>query len=370
MNSLIKRIVKNTVKSILNEEVLKPGMEFKLPFPGERGGRMLANKYGVSPDDFEYVAAGKFIYKPKNKPRRPKAEKPKEYLGRKEGETEQDYLERVRELNKKFADTEKEIEGEQWRPVVNTGRYRSGNTDYTRSHEVSNMGRLRTLDYEDPMRSRISTGYDAPTRKARQFHLDAKTADGEWEKTTPPVHTMVADAWLDAPEGNIEDYDVEHIDGNYHNNRADNLRYVLRKGRRTRNNQTQDSLAENKQYKTRTNMKRTIRLKESELRRMISESVRKILKENVSYLSKVDAKEIPPTGVNRWWVIDFYKKSKQNEHLAQYVAFSNEEARNIIDKWKEEHVDWVYAGYYCYYKDGEVYNPNFDCCAWSYIDNY
>ena len=33
----------------------------------------------------------------------------KEFLGRKEGETEQDYLERIRELNKKFADAEKEF---------------------------------------------------------------------------------------------------------------------------------------------------------------------------------------------------------------------------------------------------------------------
>ena len=227
------------------------------------GRKIIRAKYGLNPDDFEYVGNGKFVYKTKGRSsaaRQAKPKKEKQFLGRKEGETEQDYLERVRELNKKFADVEKEIEGEQWRPVVNTGRYRNGNTDYTTSHEVSNMGRLRTVDYEDPMRSRISTGYDAPTRKARQFHLDAKTADGEWEKTTPPVHTMVADAWLDAPEGNIEDYDVEHIDGNYHNNRADNLRYVLRKGRRGRKANTETPFAES-------------------VRRIIKESVRRALNE-------------------------------------------------------------------------------------------
>ena len=97
-----------------------------------------------------------------------------------------------------------------------------------------------------------------------QFHLDAKTPDGEWEKTTPPVHTMVADAWLDKPEGNIADYDVEHIDGNYHNNRADNLRYVLRKGRRGRK--------ANAEIPTETPFAESIR-------RMIKESVRRALNE-------------------------------------------------------------------------------------------
>lgn len=231
----IKAIVNNVLKKVLNEaQTFKPGESIVINGGNETLGRkIIQTHYGVNPDDFEFVGGGKFIYRPKR--RGSARQKPKkEFLGRKEGETEQDYLERIRKLNQKFANAEKEIEGEQWRPVVNTGRYRSGRTDYTRSHEVSNMGRLRTIDYKDPMRSRISIGYDAPTRKARQFHLDAKTADGEWEKTTPPVHTMVADAWLDAPEGNIEDYDVEHIDGDYHNNRADNLRYVLKRGRRGR----------------------------------------------------------------------------------------------------------------------------------------
>ena len=264
----IKTIVNDVFKKVLNEaQTFKPGESIVIGGSEALGRKIIRAKYGLNPDDFEYVGSGKFIYKAKGRSgaaRQPKPKKEKEFLGRKEGETEQDYLERVRELNKKFADVEKEIEGEQWRPVVNTGRYRSGNTDYTRSHEVSNMGRLRTLDYEDPMRSRISTGYDAPTRKARQFHLDAKTADGEWEKTTPPVHTMVADAWLDAPEGNIEDYDVEHIDGNYHNNRADNLRYVLRKGRRGRK--------ANAEIPTETPLAESVR-------RMIKESVKRALNE-------------------------------------------------------------------------------------------
>ena len=277
----INEIVKSTFRKILNE-AFKPGESISIGVNDEMlGRRIIRQRYNADPEDFEYIGNGKFVYKAKKRSsstRKKAPKKEKVFLGRKEGETEQDYLERVRQLNKKFADIENEIPGEEWRPVVNTGRYRSGNTDYTTSHEVSNMGRLRTVDYEDPMRSRISTGYDAPTRKARQFHLDAKTADGEWEKTTPPVHTMVADAWLDAPEGNIEDYDVEHIDGNYHNNRADNLRYVLRKGRRGRK-AVPESIR---------------RLTESDLHRIVKESVIRVLNEKLVYRN---AKFYTPTPI-------------------------------------------------------------------------
>ena len=301
--SELKRIIAESVKNIISEEEFKQGASIVIPGGEAMGRKIIRAKYGLNPDDFEYVGGGKFI-KTKNSgkvKRTVQPKKEKEFLGRKENETEQDYLERVRELNKKFADTEKEIEGEQWRPVVNTGRYRSGNTDYTRTHEVSNMGRLRTLDYEDPMRSRISTGYDAPSRKARQFHLDARTADGEWEKTTPPVHTMVADAWLDAPEGNIEDYYVAHIDGNYHNNRADNLEYRPRqKGR------AETPLAES-------------------VRRMINKSVRRVLNEVRGWaLEKGDVTWVNgEEDGNKPWIVRLWTGS--GYYLPSFGAFADSE---------------------------------------------
>lgn len=270
MSRLVNEIVRKVMKNLMMEAEFKIGDSIKIPGSEAMGRKILRMKYGLDPNDFEYIGdgkMGKFIYKVKPKKSRPSTKKPKfksQDLGRKEGETEQDYLERVRELNKKFGDAEKEIDGEEWRPVKNTGRYFGGSSDYSRSHEVSNMGRIRTIDFNDPMRSRISTGYDAPTRNARQFHLDTYDEAGDAQKTTPPIHTMVADAWLDAPEGNIEDYDVEHIDGNYHNNRADNLRYVLRKGRRGR--------------KANAEMPTEAPLAES-VRRMIKESVRRALNE-------------------------------------------------------------------------------------------
>lgn len=269
MSDIINNIVNNVLKNIINEGNFKQGESIVIPGDEGLGRKIIRLKYGMNPDDFDYLGNGKFVYKlksPVRNKRTPQPEKKKEFLGRKEDETEEEYLERVRKLNPNFANVENELPGEEWRPLKNTGRYFSGTSDYTKTHEVSNMGRIRTIDFNDPMRSRISDGYDAPTRSARQFHLDTFDNRGEAQKTTPPIHTMVADAWLDAPEGNIEDYDVEHIDGNYHNNRADNLRYVLRKGRRGRKGNAKSPTAETS-------------LAESKIRKLIKESVKKALNE-------------------------------------------------------------------------------------------
>lgn len=231
MERYIRNIVRQAVNEAMDDITFKPGSS--LGFPNyEIGAAYIKSHYG-NLDDFKYNGGGTFVYQPQKKksskisPR----SKPK---GRMEGETYEQYLERIKQVNQKFADAEAEIDGEIWKPIRNTGRYFGGMTDYTKSHEVSNMGRIRTIDFNDPMKSRISVGYDAPTRNAMQFHLDTKDENGQFLKTTPPIHTLVADAFLEPPEGNIEDYDVVHIDGDYHNNRADNLKYVLRKGRRRR----------------------------------------------------------------------------------------------------------------------------------------
>ena len=328
MSRLVNEIVRKVMKNLMMEADFKIGDSIRIPGSEAMGRKILRLKYGVDPNDFDYIGdgkMGKFVYKVKPKKSRPSTKKPKfksQDLGRKEGETEQEYLERVREINPKFADVEKEIPGEEWRPLQNTGRYFGGATDYTRSHEVSNMGRIRTIDFSDPMRSRISTGYDAPTRNARQFHLDTRDEAGESQKTTPPIHTMVADAWLDAPEGNIEDYDIEHIDGNYHNNRADNLRYVLRKGRRGRKANAEmptEPLAES-------------------VRRMIKESVRRALNENsnahqyqiVAYLIDPNA-DWQREGLSS----DDYEESKRDfEILNNLNCKLNRQAINIFRKYR------------------------------------
>lgn len=50
----------------INEEDLKNGAYFTLPFKPEKAKRMLAQKYGKNPDDFEYDQANnRYVYKPK-----------------------------------------------------------------------------------------------------------------------------------------------------------------------------------------------------------------------------------------------------------------------------------------------------------------
>lgn len=53
---------------LINEDDLRPGAYFTIPFKPEKAKRMLAQKYGKNPDDFEYDQANnRYVYKPKRK---------------------------------------------------------------------------------------------------------------------------------------------------------------------------------------------------------------------------------------------------------------------------------------------------------------
>lgn len=225
-----RRLIRENIRRVLFEGELKPGTTFKLPTSGNKGCVILAKMYGKSPYDFIYRQNNNdFIYKPA---KRKNSSGEKQFKGKPEGMSDADYLDIVRQQNKKFAEQESEIQGEEWRPVQNPGLYFGGDVDYSKSYEVSNMGRIRVIDFNDPMRSRISGGYDAPQRKARQFTMYGANERGERRKTTPHLANMVAAAFLDPPEGELSSYYVEHLDGDYNNNRLDNLRYVKRSGRK------------------------------------------------------------------------------------------------------------------------------------------
>ena len=259
------KIIRESINKVLNEENLKPGQTFRVPYTGLKALKVLSQMYGCPPTDFYYDQANNYyVYKP-NKKKRSAADKPK---GKPEGMSDEEYLEIVRKVNKRFADAEGEIEGEEWRPVVNPGLYFGGEADFSKKYEVSNFGRIRVINFADPMRSRISNGYFAPQRKAMQFTMKSQAESGKSHKTTPHLHNMVAAAFLDAPEGDLSHYEVHHIDGDWTNNKVDNLVYQKRGTSRMNNKE-----------KSNENMRRTLKLTESGLRKVIMESVKRYLNE-------------------------------------------------------------------------------------------
>ena len=204
-----------TQKININEE-LKKGDIFKLNgMKPEQLAKMIASKYGVNPADFTKGKSDSIVYSPKRQ-----AKPKQETISKPEDMSVEEYKEKyVIPMKPELKDEE----GEEWRPVPNKGRYFGGEADYSNYYEISNLGRLRLINLQNAAKSSISCGYDAPTRKAMQFHLNHKSG----MNTCPDVKYMVADAFLG--EHDLQDNMVIHIDGDYHNNRADNLKWVPRK---------------------------------------------------------------------------------------------------------------------------------------------
>lgn len=217
-NTVKEQFLKKLQESLdnrLNED-LKKGDSFKLNgMSPQTLAKMIASKYGASPADFVPGKNGTIVYQPK------RTAKPKpQTISKPENMSVEEYKEKfVIPMNPDL----KDLEDEEWRPVPNKGRYFGGEADYGNYYEISNLGRLRTINLQNAAKSSISCGYDAPTRKAMQFHLNHKSG----MNTCPDVKYMVADAFLG--EHDLESNMVVHIDGDYHNNRADNLKWVPRK---------------------------------------------------------------------------------------------------------------------------------------------
>ena len=198
------------------ENTLKKGDSFSI---GDNNpatmAKIIAAKYNANPADFITVKKGSLTYSPK------RVSKPKqEIICKPEDMSVEEYKEKVVIPLKPEL---KDAENEEWRPVPNKGRYFGGEADYSNYFEVSNLGRLRTINLQNAAKSSISSGYNAPTRNAMQFHL----SQGNGMRTCPDVKYMVADAFLG--EHDLENNMVIHIDGDYTNNRVDNLKWVPRK---------------------------------------------------------------------------------------------------------------------------------------------
>ena len=92
---------------------------------------------------------------------------------------------------------------EKWVDTPNNSKY-----------QVSNTGRVR----------RLGSDKDCSTRDRKGYPSVDLYEHGQ--RTTRPVHRLVAEAFIPNPENRLE---VNHIDGNKHNNNADNLEWVTHK---------------------------------------------------------------------------------------------------------------------------------------------
>ena len=223
----LKSVISESIKRVLNEWtdiatfpkefIMKKGREWQT----ERLKKEAEKHPDLDPAGFQWF--GNTIRH--NDKKKPKGA-PKQKISKPEGMSVEEYEDSiVKKYNEKYLkETEALYPDEEFRPIVNSGRYFRGEADYSQYYEISNYGRLKVLDLSDASRCRIVNGYDAPTSKAMQFNLNGE------QHTCPPVHSMVADAWLEPKDPH--DFMVKHKNGDYHDNRAENLEWVPRKNRR------------------------------------------------------------------------------------------------------------------------------------------
>jgi hypothetical protein len=194
--------------------MIKKNDSFGIPqgFNAKQTAKMIASKFGVNASDFIQFG-NKIIFQPKKKV----------VFSKPANMTVKDYFEKiVLPNNDEIAAMVAMYDDEVWLPIQNIGRYFEGEVDYSQFYEVSNKGRIKMIDCSNAMKSNISVGYDTPTRNAMQFTLN----DRNGKRTTSDVKYMVADAFLG--DHDIKLNEVIHIDGDYHNNKSENLMWVTR----------------------------------------------------------------------------------------------------------------------------------------------
>lgn len=224
------RITESQLRSIIAESVrraLDEAIEIARNVPPQIRNaylkKMIKEYPDLDPDGFFWVGDN-LKHNGKKKPK----SAPKEKIGKPEGMSEEEY-ERTIVIpnNEKYAQKVREYEDEEFRPIVNGGRYFGGEAYYGNFYEVSNYGRLKILNHENCLRSDIVEGYPAPTRNAMQFHLNFSGEGDDSMKTCPAVHYMVANAFLG--EHDPKEWKVVHLDGDWRNNVADNLKWVRKR---------------------------------------------------------------------------------------------------------------------------------------------
>jgi len=218
--SRLREIIKETINETLNQKNIKKGDKFNVVGNSPKIlAKMIAKKYGVRPEDFNFDGIS-LIYNPKTGVTRKKISKPDDMP------VDVYYAKYVLPNKPELGEEEKKYSDEEWKPIQNIGRYFKGAVDYSNAYEISNYGRLKIINLEDAIKSRIYTGYDASTRGSMQAHLNVRDENGELRQTTGFIGNMVADAFLEPHDP--KKFMVKHKDGNYGNNHVSNLEWVPR----------------------------------------------------------------------------------------------------------------------------------------------
>lgn len=222
----LKNIISESVKRALNEwtDVMSFPKEFLAKkdrqWKEDRLKKEAEKRPDLDPAGFQWF--GNTIRH--NDKKRPRAV-PKPKIGKPEGMSEEEYERKiVIPNNEKYAEKLSQYADEEFKPVVNGGRYFGGEADYGNFYEVSNYGRLKVINHSDCLKSDIYEPYPAPTRNAMQFTMIGSGNEGERLRTTPSVSYMVANAFLG--EHDPREWKVVHIDGDWQNNNVDNLKWV------------------------------------------------------------------------------------------------------------------------------------------------
>lgn len=254
--------------------------------------KLCCKKYNVKPQWFKSLGFGAFKFCP---PKRYSKQKTVQPQGIQQGESSSDYIKRVSENNIELKTI---LASSEWAEVKNIGRYFGGEANF-KDFFVSKDGDVVQIDYQNSNNCKKLNTYAAPSRGAMQVHLACPDGKGGFLRTCPPVYTLVADAFLPKPDGDIKKWAVIHKNGQWDDNRAENLEYVPR-GNRTdkkvchQNNTNNDEMTNKDKnpllcHKIKTyikeainnsrNMKQVIRLTEGDLRRMIKNCVNEALNE-------------------------------------------------------------------------------------------